>query len=165
MSLTGGTSAPTGGIQGTTGTSTSAATEKKTEAFGRNSAPLGGGHTTIRKIGDDKEEASGRRIVGLLVSFSVNPCGEIYKLYEGRNTIGRDVTNDIAITSDPSVSQLHLVIAYRAANNRFVMEDQLTSNGTWVNGEFTTDRIDLKTNDVIVIGGTKFVFLAIPEGL
>ena len=43
--------------------------------------------------------------------------------------------------------------------------DKGSANGSYVNGQVYVlgDVIDLKNNDVIVIGSTKFVFLAIPE--
>ncbi|MCM1110105.1 MAG: FHA domain-containing protein [Clostridium sp.] len=126
----------------------------------------GGGHTVIRSLDSkDTDTPAGRRIVGLLVSFSANPCGKVYNLYEGRNTIGRDITNDIAFPNDNAISQRHLVIVYRASDNRYLMEDQLTSNGTWLNGETANDRVSLNSGDIVVIGATKFVFLSIPQGL
>ena len=38
-----------------------------------------------------------------------------------------------------------------------------SSNGTYINGKFTGDRTELHTNDIIVIGSTKLVFLGVPE--
>ncbi len=127
-------------------------------------APNGnGGHTVIRPVGGSGDSSNtGRKVVGVLVSYSVNPCGEVYKLYEGRNTLGRDITNDISFPSDNSVSSLHLVIVYREADGRFLMEDQLTSNGTWLNGNFAGDRVTLNSGDIIVVGGVKLAFLAVP---
>lgn len=134
-----------------------------------NPNPGGGGssdgHTVIRINGQEDSDIDGRRIVGLLVSYSLNPAGEVLKLYEGRNIIGRDVTCDIVFNA-PSVSGKHLVIVYYAANNTFVMQDQLSSNGTYVNGNFLAEeKHHLKTGDIIVIGAVKFVFLAVPEGM
>lgn len=127
--------------------------------------PAGGGRTIIRAAGPATGfEGNDRRVAGVLVSFSHNPSGEVFKIYEGRNTIGRGQDNDIAIPQDQSMSGHHLVIVYREGDGRFLMEDQMTSNGTWLNGTFAGDRTEIKTNDVIVAGGTKFVFLAVPEG-
>lgn len=124
-----------------------------------------GGHTVIRIPGREDNGLDGRRIVGLLVSYSLNPTGEVFHLYEGRNIIGRDATCDIVFNSS-SVSGKHLVIVYYAANNSFVMQDQLSSNGTYVNGAFIGDnKHHLKSGDIVVIGAVKFVFLAVPEGM
>lgn len=108
-----------------------------------------------------------RRLVGLLVSYSANPAGEVYKVYEGRTTIGRDRTCDIPFPKDGHMSSKHLLIQYIEARGTFRAQefDQGSSNGSYVNGQVYVlgDVVDLKSGDVIVIGSTKFIFLAIPE--
>lgn len=130
-----------------------------------------GGGTVIRHIGStttgETAIAENRRLVGLLVSYSAVPTGEVYKVYEGRTTIGRDRTCDIPFPNDTHMSAKHLLIQYVEAKGAFRAQeyDKGSANGSYVNGNVYVlgDVIDLKTNDVIVIGGTKFVFLAIPE--
>ena len=103
----------------------------------------------------------------MLVSYSANPLGEVYKVYEGRTTIGRDRTCDIPFPNDKHMSSKHLLIQYVEAKGCFRAQeyDKGSANGSYVNGQVYVlgDVIDLKNNDVIVIGSTKFVFLAIPE--
>ena len=128
--------------------------------------PMGGGGTVIRHInpsGATGLAGGNRRIVGILVSYTLNPMGEVYNVYEGKNTIGRAPTCDIPITSDSNISSQHLLILYREAEGVFWAVDQNSSNGTYINGSFASDRVKLNTNDVIVIGATKLVFLVIPQ--
>ena len=128
--------------------------------------PMGGGATVIRRVGEKTgmaQAGGGRRVVGVLVSYSVNPLGEVYKIYEGRNVIGRSPAVDIPVPSDSNMSSQHLRILYREAEDVFWATDLDSSNGTYINGSFVSDRIQIKTNDIIVVGGTKFVFLAIPQ--
>lgn len=125
-----------------------------------------GGGTVIRHI--NQSGATGlaggnRRIVGILVSYTHNPLGEVYKVYEGKNTIGRAPTCDIPITSDSNISSQHLLVLYREAEGVFWAVDQNSSNGTYINGSFASDRMKLNTNDVIVIGATRLLFLVIPQ--
>ena len=126
-----------------------------------------GGRTVIRVVGgtETPNPDGGRRVVGILVSYSANPAGEVYKVYEGRTIIGRDRTCDLPFPNDSHMSSKHFLIQYVEAKGAFKAKDQGSSNGSYVNGKvFVMDEsIDLKTNDVIVLGGTKFVFLAIPE--
>lgn len=125
-----------------------------------------GGHTVIIRTGEAKEgeaNGGGKRLVGLLVSYSANPLGEVYKIYEGRNIIGRANTCDIAIPSDNNLSGQHLLILYVEAEGIVWAEDQKSSNGTYINGKFARGMIELHTNDIIVIGGTKFIFFQIPK--
>ena len=129
----------------------------------------GGGRTIIRNVGnpDAPNPDGGRRLVGVLVSYSANPAGEVYKVYEGRTTIGRDRTCDISFPTDQHMSSQHFLIQYVEAKGAFRAQEyaQGSANGSYVNGQVYVlgDVIDLKTNDIIVLGGTKFVFLAIPE--
>ena len=126
-----------------------------------------GGRTVIRVIGgtDAPNPDGGRRVVGVLVSYSANPAGEVYKVYEGRTIIGRDRTCDLPFPQDSHMSSKHFLIQYVEAKGAFKAKDQGSSNGSYVNGQVYVmdETIELKSNDVIVLGGTKFVFLAIPE--
>ena len=65
------------------------------------------------------------------------------------------------------MSAKHLLIQYVEAKGSFRAQefDKGSANGSYVNGQVYVlgDVIDLKDKDVIVIGGTKLVFLVIPE--
>jgi hypothetical protein len=126
----------------------------------------GGGRTVIRSAAGTTIGPSdgGRRLVGLLVSYSQNPLGEVYKVYEGKTLVGRDATCDIPFTNDSNMSSKHLLIQYVEAKGAFKAQDQGSSNGTYVNGQIYVmgDFIDLQNGDVIVMGATKMVFLTIP---
>ena len=142
-----------------------------TETVGIDHNESAGGATVIRHVGSHATGETGlaenRRLVGLLVSFSAVPTGEVYKVYEGRTTIGRDRTCDIPFPNDSHMSAKHLLIQYVEAKGAFRAQefDKGSANGSYVNGQVYVlgDVIDLKDKDVIVIGGTKFVFLTIPE--
>lgn len=123
--------------------------------------PGGGGQTVIKtKTGNN---AVGRKLVGLLVTYDHNSNGDVHGIYEGRNLIGRSATCDIPIVGDENMSSEHLLILYRDVEGIFWAADQNSSNGTYINGEFVSERAKLTTNDVIVIGATRFIFLAIPQ--
>lgn len=144
---------------------------KPTETVGIGENESLGGATVIRHVGGHATGETGlsenRRLVGLLVSYSAVPAGEVYKVYEGRTTIGRDRTCDIPFPNDSHMSAKHLLIQYVEAKGAFRAQeyDKGSANGSYVNGQVYVlgDVVDLKDKDVIVIGGTKFIFLAIPE--
>lgn len=126
----------------------------------------GGGHTVIRNLNGDTGMSNpdgGRKVVGVLVSYSANPAGEVFKIYEGRNLIGRAPSSDIVFSKDDKMSGTHLLILYREAEGIFWAVDQNSSNGTYINGKFASDRVELHANDVIVLGATKMIFLSIPS--
>lgn len=142
---------------------------RPTATVGINGDNVAGGSTVIRHVGASATGETGvsdnRRMVGLLVSYSAVPTGEVYKVYEGRTTIGRDRTCDIPFPNDSHMSSKHLLIQYVEAKGAFKAKDLGSSNGTNVNGSIYVmdETIDLKTNDKIVLGGTVFIFLAIPN--
>lgn len=123
--------------------------------------------TVIRRpgaaAGGGKEgQAISRKVVGILVSYSHDPNGHVYNLYEGRNIIGRDSACNISIPNDDQMSGRHLSVVYRAVNNKFLFRDEQSSNGTFVNKELL-DSGELENYDIIRIGSTLFIFIAIPQ--
>lgn len=119
-------------------------------------------HATGTATGETSLGGQNRRLVGLLVSYDQIPTGEVYKIYEGRNIIGRKATSDIVLSKDANVSSSHLLILYVEAEGIYWAEDQKSSNGTYINGKFVRE-YQLSTNDVIVIGASKFMFFAVPK--
>lgn len=73
-----------------------------------------------------------RKLVGWLVSYTIDALGRDFRIYEGRNTMGTAVDNDMVVPNDSSVSSHHAVILFR--NNKFYIQDKLSTNGTKLNG-------------------------------
>jgi hypothetical protein len=101
--------------------------------------------------------SQGRKMVGWLVSFTINALGIDFKLYEGRNLIGSDPGCDISV-NDPAVSSRHLTILHRMGQFKF--KDELSTNGTFINDVFMEEG-NLKDGDMIRIGDTIFKFRSI----
>jgi pSer/pThr/pTyr-binding forkhead associated (FHA) protein len=81
-----------------------------------------------------------------------------------RLTIGRRARNDIALEWDAEVSRLHAALE-RAGADWILVDDGLSRNGTWVNGERLVGRRRLRDGDVIAVGETSLAFVApSPEG-
>jgi hypothetical protein len=120
-----------------------------------------GGWRTIIRPAQGGAAVSGKKLVGLLASYSANPNGQIFNIFEGKNFIGRDMPVDICIP-DNEVSGKHFSILYRSADGKFKFKDEQSSNGTYLNGVLT-DEGELTNFDVIKIGGTQLIFIAIPQ--
>lgn len=101
-----------------------------------------------------QSHGAGRKLVGWLVSYTLDPLGQDFKLREGRNIIGSDSACDISI-ADAQVSGKHLTILYRMGDFKF--KDELSTNGTFINDEFVEEG-NLKDGDVIRIGQTVLKF-------
>jgi len=127
--------------------------------------PMGdvaGGGTIIRPAKENTAMLTGRRIVGLFVTYNTVMTGQVFNIYEGRNYIGRDVNFDINIKGDLQVSNKHFSVLYRVADGKFKFKDEQSSNGTFLN-DVLTDEGELTTFDVIRVGSTKLIFIAIPQ--
>ena len=105
---------------------------------------------------------NGRKLVGFLVTYNRTPMGKAFNIYEGRNYIGRDASCDISVPDDNQMSGKHMLIRYLSGNNKFSFKDEMSSNGTYVNKELL-DEGELQNYDIIRVGSTLFIFIAIPQ--
>jgi hypothetical protein len=119
--------------------------------------------TQIFQGGNQNEEAtfssmkntSGRKLVGWLVSFTMDENGVDFRLYEGRNIIGSDPACDIVVANDHTVSLKHLTILFRMGVYKF--KDEMSTNGTFINEEFMEEG-NLIDGDMVKVGNTVFRF-------
>jgi hypothetical protein len=70
-------------------------------------------------------------------------------------TIGRGLNNDI-ILEDPRISRQHAQLRYKS--RRFLIADQGSTNGTYVNGTAVTTEQVLRDGDIVSLGGLELVF-------
>jgi pSer/pThr/pTyr-binding forkhead associated (FHA) protein len=76
---------------------------------------------------------------------------------DGTLTIGRHPEADVAIGWDPEVSGLHAELN-RAGGEWSVVDDGLSTNGTYVNGRRIAGRQRLRDGDRLRVGGTTLVY-------
>ncbi|MCW4353126.1 FHA domain-containing protein [Hoyosella sp. YIM 151337] len=74
-----------------------------------------------------------------------------------RLTIGRSEQADVTIAGDHQVSRLHAAFEM-IAGEWTVVDDGLSRNGTYVNGQRITGRRRLRHKDVILVGETALTF-------
>ncbi len=75
--------------------------------------------------------------------------GYIYPLEQNIIAIGRDLSNDIVI-QDPEVSRYHLRLQF--TRRGYLIEDLVSTNGTFLNGEPLHETRCLEPHDVIKLG-------------
>ena len=107
----------------------------------------------VTMTGEEKPGEKIKKLAGWLVTFDLNPEGTDFKLYEGKLKIGRYHSNEIVL-DDPEVSDEHVLIFCK--ENQILLQDELSANGTFVNGNKIDSRIELKDNDEIKVGKTSF---------
>ncbi len=104
-------------------------------------------------------EAS-RFVVGWLVGLDGEARGESFVIRSGRNALGRDRKSDITITDD-QVSAHHADLVFRPEENRYILMDHNSTNGTFVNEMEIEPRRNLNDRDIVRVGTHRFVFIAL----
>jgi DNA-binding CsgD family transcriptional regulator len=74
-------------------------------------------------------------------------------------TVGRRTDNDVSLGWDPEVSRVHAQLEH-VGGEWAVVDDGLSRNGTFVNGERVTARRRLRDGDRIVFGETPVLYRA-----
>ena len=100
---------------------------------------------------------SSRKLVGWLVSYTIDNAGVSFQLYEGKNVIGRDLSCNITVAGDNFISAKHAILLFRG--NEYAISDKESSHGTYINNEaLGFDTRILKDGDMIKMGKTIFKF-------
>lgn len=77
----------------------------------------------------------------------------------GEINLGRTESNDITILDDPLVSRKHCVIYLHPTENKFILKDLNSSNGTQLNDEtLSGEEAFLSEGDMIKVGNAEFLF-------
>jgi len=116
----------------------------------------GSGGTNME--GSSKEQnMQKRKLRGWLVSFDIEDFGVDFKVIEGKNSIGKNTSNDITI-QDNQVSGLQGIILCK--KDQFFLTDEVSSNGTLLNGKDLDPRraYELNDGDEIKVGNTTLLF-------
>ncbi len=84
--------------------------------------------------------------------------GSSYQLNRELTTVGKSSQSDIQITTDNTVSRIHLKILEK--DDGFILHDLGSTNGTRINGKRVGEPVFLETDDVIELGdNTRLTFL------
>ena len=114
-----------------------------------------------------KSKVDNRKIVGVLVSYTWRPEGELFAVREGRTHIGADQIRDdpehreveVQCPLDDLISGDHALILVQ--QGEFYIQDLASTNGTFVNGKKIRPESveDLPNNSEIKAGKTTFSFV------
>lgn len=119
-------------------------------------------HTSVMSLDDMKRAASSKgKLVGWLISYTRNPDGEDFRLRAGYNRIGANPACDIVV-EDETVSGSHAILVFR--DGRCLVKDDLSRNGTFVNGKEITEAHPLQNYDQIRVGNTVLTYVAAQNG-
>ena len=104
--------------------------------------------------------AAERRGTPFVVYLDGDRHQQIVELRDGASSIsiGREPSTDIALQWDTEVSRAHAVLEC-VGSSWSLVDDGLSRNGSFVNGERIHGRRPLRDGDAIAIGGTLLVFV------
>jgi hypothetical protein len=126
------------------------------------------GETELLPALEDNEDATfvlrqkdADEISAHLICTAGPHAGEVLKLKPGIITIGRSSDNALALSKDKEVSRRHALIVYEA--NNFVLQDQNSLNGTFVNDQLIKEPRPLQDGDIILIGVSTLKFQESPK--
>jgi pSer/pThr/pTyr-binding forkhead associated (FHA) protein len=143
------------------GTSTPAADGGWADSSDRTVANTLADPATLRDDGAATAQATMDKIENPAYFIVRNDKGEVlqeYPLEKLETVIGRAPTSDILLSKDKLTSRRHAVVRYE--NNNYVLSDERSANGTFVNGqqlEELAPRV-LKDGDHVGIGEHELVF-------
>lgn len=123
---------------------------QKRDAAGNCACTLSG--TAINTGPASPVVATQPRLVATMGTYS----GQIFPLNGAGVTVGREPTNTIALADDTTVSRRHA--SFRAEGGRYLVTDEGSSNGIYVNGVKIAGSQPLNPGDEVQIGNTRFRF-------
>ena len=112
-----------------------------------------------RTVFGTEGEQPARRVVGVLVTWTWRPEGELFPVREGSNLLGSSPECEARISTDPRMSGRHASIVVRPGG--FWIDDENSMNGTFLNGELVEERRRLPGSAVIRTGETVWRFTAL----
>jgi hypothetical protein len=90
----------------------------------------------------------------VLVATDGQAAGKRFKL-SGTMSIGREMSCDIPLTNDQTISRNHAEIV-NTVNGSFSVTDKGSSNGTFLNGTRVTGTVEVTSGDTLVFGAQRF---------
>lgn len=101
-----------------------------------------------------------RRIVGMLITYTWRPEGQVFPICEGRNLIGRDPSQcDVAVPEDVTLSSINSHITFRKS---FVLGDSISMGGTDLNDDPVEEQFrPLPNYSRIRTGSTHWIFIMV----
>ena len=94
--------------------------------------------------------------LGQLVGAEGPYAGQVFALAAANSTVGRETTCDIVLSADTTISRTHARLINEGGS--FVVYDNGSSNGTFVNGMRLSSPVALAPGDIVQFGGSKFRF-------
>lgn len=99
-------------------------------------------------------------VVGWLVCLSGEHKGRDFRLVQGKNFIGRDVSMDICLEHEKTVSrEKHALIVYEPMHHEYLIQSGESRELTYVNDKVVLESTVLHAMDEVLVGQVKLMFV------
>ncbi len=124
-------------------------------------SPAGEDHTVAITPGGKTMGTEGQKpAVGWLVCIKGKHIGKDFRLVQGKNYIGRDVSMDVCLEGEKTVSRdRHAVIVYDPMNHLYLIQSGESKELTYVNDKVILESQELRASDKILVGDVKLLFV------
>ena len=115
-----------------------------------------------KKTTDTTEQSVKQPPVGWLVCLTGKNIGKDYRVFAGKNSIGRTEDNTIALLGETSVSRgKHAWVIFEPKKQEFFLKSGDESGLVYLNEENVFDTTPLHSGDLLELGEVKMVFVAL----
>lgn len=98
--------------------------------------------------------------VGWLIAMNGEHIGTDFRLKVGKNFIGRNESNDIALTEDKSVSrERQAIVVYEPKTHMYLVQSGDASSLVYRNNEVVLTPVKLEAYDMITVGDINLLFM------
>lgn len=130
----------------------SASNEGKTMSYFSSAVGPTSNQTQVRQVSEP--------VVGWLVCIGGCYFGECFKIFAGKNSIGRSEENRIVIANDNSISRnKHALLVYEPKKRNFYIQPGDSSGLTYLNDDYITESKKMNARDIVELGDSKFMFI------
>ena len=115
-----------------------------------------------QKSADSVQQTVQQPPVGWFVCITGKNVGRDYRVFSGKNSIGRTEDNAIALLGETSVSrEKHAWVIFEPKKREFYLKSGDESGLVYLNDENVFDVVPLHTGDILELGDVKMVFVAL----